>query len=215
MVIMDERSLAPLIPNSDGSIPGVMSVEGLDRQFLSEVWSNGSQAALDAALVQTTDHVDQTGTANVHTAGLRPDFIAYQRALPYLRLAGAAMLLVGLASLWVSGARRRANLAIDVAMAGAMGVRRRATTAALVLESVFLGLVTIVIATAVASVVVAFMAPRLDPAPSFAPGNTGGLSWTALGATTALVIAVSVLGNLLELRAARRLPVAEVLRGAD
>ena len=215
MVIIDERSLAPLIPNADGSIPGAMTVDGLDRVFLSEVWSNGSQAALDAAIAQTTDQIDQTGTANVSTANLRPDFVAYHRSLPYLRLAGAAMLLVALASLWVHGARRRANLAIDVAMAAAMGVRRRATTAALVFESVLVGVVTIVIATGVAAVVVAFMAPRLDPAPSFAPANTGGLSWAAVGATAALVVGVSILGNLVELRAARRLPVAEVLRGAD
>jgi len=49
----------------------------------------------------------------------------------------------------------------------------------------------------------------------FAPANTGGLSWAAVGATAALVVGVSILGNLVELRAARRLPVAEVLRGAD
>jgi len=215
MVIIDERTLAPLIPNVDGSIPGATGVGGIDRVFLSEVWSSGSQQALDDALVETTDHIDQTGTTNVSTESRRPDFIAFHRSLPYLRLAGAAMLLVALASLWVHGSRRRTALAIDVAMARAMGVRRRVITAALVLESVLVGLLTIAIATAISSVVVAFMAPRLDPAPSFAPANSGGLSWPAVGATAALVVAVSILGNLLELRTARRLPVAEVLRGTD
>ena len=130
-------------------------------------------------------------------------------------LAVANELLVALASMWVQGARRRSALAIDVAMSRTMGVRRSATTAALVLESVLVGLLTMVIATATASGVVAFMAPRLDPSPSFAPGNTGGMSWPAVAVTTVLVVAVSVIGNLFELSAARRMPVAEVLRGAD
>jgi len=44
----------------------------------------------------------------------------------------------------------------------------------------------------------------------------GGLLRRLLGRLpAALVVGVSILGNLVELRAARRLPVAEVLRGAD
>jgi len=215
MVIMDERTLAPLIPDATGAKPGPMTVDGLDRVFLSEVWSSGSQAQLDAALAQTTQHADQTDTTNVAIQSRRADFVAFGLSLPYLRLAGGAMLLVALASLWVHGNRRRANLAIDIAMTRAMGVRRAATTAALVFEAVLVGIASVIVAVAIAAPLVGFMTHRLDPAPSFAPRNSGGLSWPAVAAAAALVVVVSIASALMELHAVRRLPVAEVLRGGD
>ena len=212
MAIVAQDVIAPLIPDDDGSVPGPSNTVGLDRMFRTYVWSDSSQAELSAALGLRARDVEST---NVTTEERQPAFVAFRLSLPYLRLVGIALLVVSLASIVVLGARRRVDLALELAMTDKMGMPRRTTTIAVVGGSVLLGVLGSAIGVALARPLVAFMTHRLDPGPAFAPTFSGTLSWTAVGVAILAVGGVSFVSALMEVRGARRARVAEVLRDAE
>ena len=152
---------------------------------------------------------------NVPQAERLPSFVSFTLSLPYLRLVGTALLFVSLASIVVLGARRRTDLALELAMTDKMGMKRRTMTSAVAGGAALLGVIATLIGIVLARLLVAFMIHRLDPSPSFAPSFNGSLSPTATMVAVVGVIVVSLLAAWLELHGARRARVAEVLRGAE
>jgi hypothetical protein len=131
---------------------------------------------------------------NVPTAERLPSFVAFRLSLPYLRLVGAALLLVSLASIIVLGARRRTDLALELALTDKMGMRRRTMATAVAGGAAMLGVIASLIGIVLARLLVGFMINRLDPSPSFAPSFSGSLSATATLVAVVGVIVVSLLG---------------------
>ena len=123
LAIVEARSLAPLLPDASGSLPKKVDAAQLDRIFRTYVWSDGNQTDLEAAPRTRAAHVGSTQRA-ARPSGL-PSFVAFSLSLPYLRLVGTALLFVSLASIVVLGARRRTDLALELALTDKMGMRRR------------------------------------------------------------------------------------------
>ena len=193
-------------------LPGPSNTVGLDRLFRTYVWANSSQAELSAAVGAAAVERE---SPNVSTEERQPAFVAFRLSLPYLELVGAALLAVSLASIVVLGARRRSDLALELAMTDKMGMPRRTTTLAVAGGAVLLGVLGCLIGVLLALPLVAFMTHRLDPGPAFAPTFNGSLSWTAVAVAVAAVGCVSLVSALFEIRGARRARVAEVLRDAE
>ncbi len=212
MVLVDARALAPLLPNRDGSLPGPSDTSELDHLFRTYVWSNGEQADLSAAIGPAALDAD---SPNIPTAERLPAFVAFTLSLPYLRLVGIALLIVALASIVVLGARRRGELAIELAMTDKMGLPRRTIVAAVAGAAVLLGVLGSLIGIAIARLLVAFMTHRLDPGPAFVPHFAGTVSWSAGIVALGAVVLVSVIAAWMEIGGARRARVSEVLRGSD
>jgi ABC-type lipoprotein release transport system permease subunit len=212
IVIADARELARALPDANGKISPTADPDQLDRQFRTYVWSNGNQSDLSAALASVALDTD---SPNVATAERTPSFVAFGLSLPYLRLVGITLLVVSLAAIVVLGARRRADLVIELAMTDKMGMSRRTIGLAVAGGGVLIGLVSSMIGVAIARVLVAFMIHRLDPSPSFAPRFSGGLSWSAVAVAALAIAVVSLAAALLEITSARRAAIAEVLRGAE
>jgi hypothetical protein len=215
MTIIDARSLAPVLPDEDGILPGPRDTTGLDNLFRTQVWSSGDQSDLVAALERPGIDVDLSNLTNVPIEDHRPEFVAFRLSLPYLQTIGLGVLVVALAALWIRGARRRSELAVELAMTEQMGVPVRATVTALVLEALLLGACAVGIGVGIAAALVAFMIGRLDPAPEFAPTFVGQISWPLVAVTAVAIAFVAVMSALAEARAARRMRIVEVLRGAD
>jgi hypothetical protein len=212
IAIVSQHAIAPLIPTREGALPGPSNTVGLDRLFRTYVWSNSSQAELSAAVGAAALERE---SPNVSTEERQPAFVAFRLSLPYLELVGAALLAVSLASIVVLGARRRSDLALELAMTDKMGMPRRTTTLAVAGGAVLLGALGCLIGVLLALPLVAFMTHRLDPGPAFAPTFNGSLSWTAVAVAVAAVGGVSLVSALFEIRGARRARVAEVLRDAE
>ena len=212
IAIVSQHAIAPLIPTREGAVPGPSNTVGLDRLFRTYVWSNSSQAELSAAVGAAALDSEPP---NVWSEERQPAFVAFRLSLPYLELVGAALLAVSLASIVVLGARRRSDLALELAMTDKMGMPRRTTTLAVAGGAVLLGALGCLIGVLLALPLVAFMTHRLDPGPAFAPTFNGSLSWTAVAVAVATVGGVSLVGALFEIRGARRARVAEVLRDAE
>ncbi len=212
MVLVDARALAPQLPGRDGSLPGPADTTRLDQWFRTYVWSNGEQADLSAAIGSAALDVE---SPNVATAQRFPAFVAFTLSLPYLRLVGIALLIVALASIVVLGARRRGELAIELAMTDRMGLPRRTVVAAVAGAAVLLGVLGSLIGTAIARLLVAFMTHRLDPGPAFVPHFDGTLSWGAVIVAFGAVVTISLVAAWMEIGGARRARVSEVLRASD
>ncbi len=202
-------AVMPVDPNID---PPLTVAGEMDRRFRTYVWA--AEPAVDVVSRLGPIALDDQ-TIDTVTAARTPEFVAFGMSLPYLRIVGIGLLLVALVSIVVLGARRRADLALEIAMTDRMGIARRTTTVAVAGGAVLLGLIGSVIGIVIARQLVLFMIERLDPGPSFAPGFSGGLSWSAVGASVAAVVVVSMVGALLEVRGARRARVVEVLRAAE
>ena len=78
-----------------------------------------------------------------------------------------------------------------------------------------LGVVGWAVGTLLGVFVATFMIDRLDPAPELTPTFSAGVSTPGVVLALVAVVAVAGLGALLDVRSARRIPVAEVLRGAE
>jgi hypothetical protein len=212
MVLVDARALAPMLPTKDGSLPGPSNTVALDHLFRTYVWSNGEQADLSAAIGSAALDAD---SPNVATAQRLPAFVAFALSLPYLRLVGIALLIVALASIVVLGARRRGELALELAMTDKMGLPRRTIAAAVAGAAVLLGVLGSLIGIAIARLLVAFMTHRLDPGPAFVPHFAGAVSWSAVIVAFGAVVLISLVAAWMEIGGARRARVSEVLRGSD
>ncbi|MGZ4761344.1 MAG: hypothetical protein ACXV7I_02850 [Ilumatobacteraceae bacterium] len=212
MVLVDARALAPLLPAKDGSLPGPANTVRLDQLFRTYVWSNGKQADLSAAMGSAVLDAD---SPNVATAQRLPAFVAFTLSLPYLRLVGIALLIVAFASIVVLGARRRAELAIELAMTDKMGLPRRTIVAAVAGAAVLLGVLGSLIGIAIARLLVAFMTHRLDPGPAFVPHFAGTVSWSAVIVALGAVALILLVAAWMEVGGARRARVSEVLRASD
>ena len=199
----------PVDPNLD---PPLTAAVTLDKRYRTFVWADEPAAAVAARLGPV---VLDTETIDTVTARRTPSFVAFEMSLPYLRLVGAGLLAVALVSIVVLGARRRSDLAMEIAMTDRMGIRRGTTAAAVAGGAVLLGLIGSAIGIGMAHLLVRFMIERLDPGPSFAPGFSGGLSGRAVVVATGAVVIVSLIGALVEVRSARRARVVEVLRAAE
>jgi ABC-type lipoprotein release transport system permease subunit len=154
-------------------------------------------------------------TIDTVTARRTPAFVAFELSLPYLQIVGMGLLAVALISIVVLGARRRTDLAVEIAMTDRMGIPGSTVTMALAGGAMLLGLIGSIIGIVIARQLVAFMLHRLDPGPSFRPSFDGGLSWSAAVLAVGVVTTVSMLGALFEVRSARRAHVVEVLRAVD
>jgi hypothetical protein len=212
VVIVAARALAPMLPDASGAAPKIVDAAQLDRSFRTYVWSDSTQPDLDAALGPA---LRESKARNVATAERLPSFVAFNLSLPYLRLVGTALLLVSLASIVVLGARRRTDLALELALTDKMGMRRRTMASAVAGGAVVLGVIAALIGIVMARLLVGFMIHRLDPSPEVAPSFTGSLSPTATFVAIAGVVVVSLAGAGLEMHGARRARIAEVLRGAE
>ena len=212
MAIVLADVLAPLVPGIDGKLPGPSTAAALDRIMRTYVWSSEPQSSLNAAY--ETIALDDT-TPNVPSASRTPSFVAYSLSLPYVRVVGVGLLVVALVSITVLGARRRAEMALELAMTDRMGMRRSTVGAALVSASVAVGLLGSLIGLLIARSLVAYMTARLDPGPSFAPPFEGRLDMAAVAIAVGSVLAASVLGTVFEVVGARRVPVVEVLRATQ
>jgi hypothetical protein len=209
---MAQDAIAPKIPDEEGSYPGPSNTVGLDRMFRTYVWADSTQAELSAAIGPAALEAE---SPNVSTEERLPAFVAFVLALPYLRLVGIALLVVSLASIVVLGARRRTNLALELAMTDKMGMRRRTTTVAIVGGAVLIGVLASGIGIVLARPLVGFMTQRLDPGLAFAPTFSGPVSWAAAVVAVIAVAGVSLVSAALEVRGARRARVSEVLRDAE
>ena len=212
MVLVDARALAPQLPAKDGSRPGPANTARLDQLFRTYVWSNGKQADLSAAIGSAALDAD---SPNVATAQRLPAFVAFTLSLPYLRLVGIALLIVALASIVVLGARRRGELAIELAMTDKMGLPRRTIVAAVAGAAVLLDVLGSLIGIVIARLLVAFMTHRLDPGPAFVPHFAGTVSWSAVIVALGAVVLISLVAAWMEIGGARRARVSEVLRASD
>jgi hypothetical protein len=212
VVIVAARALAPMLPEVSGSVPTKVDAARLDRRFRTYVWSDGNQPDLEAALGPA---LRESNVPNVATAERLPSFVAFNLSLPYLRLVGTALLFVSFASIVVLGARRRTDLALEVALTDKMGMQRRTMASAVAGAAVLLGIIASLIGMVLAGLLVGFMIHRLDPSPGLPPSFSGSLSPMAMFVAIAGVVAVSLAGALFELYVARRTPIAEVLRGAE
>ena len=212
MTLVDARALAPLLGGGDGTFPGPVDTVELDHLFRTYVWSNGEQTDLNAAIGSAALDAE---SPNVSTARHLPAFIAFTLSLPYLRLVGIALLIVALASIVVLGARRRTELAIELAMTDKMGMPRRTIAVAVAGSAVMLGAFGSLIGVVLARLLVAFMTHRLDPGPAFVPHFTGGLAWSAVSIGAGAVVLISLVTAWLEISGARRARVSEVLRDSD
>jgi putative ABC transport system permease protein len=214
MMIVSAPALARLVPTEDGTLPGPRDTTGLDRVFPRYVWADMPQAELrqrlDAAVIATDEQ-----PPNLASAAREPTFVAFGQSLPYVRLVGLAMLIVSVIAVIVLGQRRRAELAVELAIGRQVGLRRRVSTWAAVLAALALAVVGWLIGTLVAAGLTRFMLARLDPASSLPPGFQGSLGITTMAGALAIVAFVSVLGVAAELAGARRRPVSEVMRGAE
>jgi hypothetical protein len=212
MVLVDARALAPLLPTKDGTLPGPANTIRLDQLFRTYVWSDGDQADLNAALGSAA--LD-AASPDVATEQRLPAFVAFTLSLPYLRLVGIALLIVALASIVVLGARRRGELAIELAMTDKMGLPRRTIVAAVAGAAVLLGVLGSLIGIAIARLLVAFMTHRLDPGPDLVPHFAGSLSWSAVILALGAVVLLSLAAAWMEIGGARRARVSEALRASD
>jgi ABC-type lipoprotein release transport system permease subunit len=180
--------------------------------FRTYLWSNCEQADLTSAIGSAALDAD---SPNVATAQRLPAFVAFTLSLPYLRLVGIALLIVALASIVVLGARRRGELAIELAMTDKMGLPRRTIVAAVAGAAVLLGVLGSLIGIAIARLLVAFMTHRLDPGPAFVPHFSGTVSWSAVIVALGAVVLISLVAAWMEIGGARRARVSEVLRASD
>jgi hypothetical protein len=182
VVIVAARALAPMLPEVSGSVPTKVDAARLDRSFRTYVWSDGNQPDLEAALGPA---LRESNVPNVATAERLPSFVAFNLSLPYLRLVGTALLFVSFASIVVLGARRRTDLALEVALTDKMGMRRRTMASAVAGAAVLLGIIASLIGMVLAGLLVGFMIHRLDPTPGLpfvlriavADGHVRGHRW--------------------------------------
>jgi putative ABC transport system permease protein len=212
LVMVAERAIAMVLLDRTGHFPERVDAQQLDRIFRTYVWSNDTQADLEASLGSA---VIDDKSPNVSIAERLPSFVAFSLSLPYLRLVGTALLLVSLGSIVVLGARRRNDLALEMALTDKMGMRRRTMATAVASGAVLLGVLASLVGIGLARLLVGFMIHRLDPSPSFAPSFSGSLSPSATFVAIGGVVVVSLVAAWLELRGARRARVSEVLRGAE
>jgi hypothetical protein len=201
--------LLPVDPKVD---PPLTPAGTLDRRFSPYVFADAPASSVAPAFRQVLLDDD---TLNTTTTSRTPAFVAFEMSLPYLRIVGMGLLVVALVSIVVLGARRRADLAIEIAMTDRMGIGRATTAVAVAGGALLMGLIGSVVGIALAWQLVSFMLHRLDPGPSFAPAFSGGLSWPAAAVAIGVVTVVSVLGALVEVSGARRARVVEVLRAAE
>jgi hypothetical protein len=212
MMLVSANRIAAVLPVDPKLDPPLTAAGALDRRFRTYVWADAPAAEMAPRLGPSV--LDDI-TMDTVTAERTPAFVAFGMSLPYLRVVGIGLLMVALVSIVVLGARRRADLAMEIAMTDRMGIARRTTTVAVAGGAVLLGLISSLIGIVIARQLEVFMIHRLDPGPSFAPPFDGGLSPSAVLAAVGAVVLVSVVGALLEVRGARRARVAEVLRAAE
>jgi len=184
----------------------------LDRVFQTFVWSSGTQAELDARWAESSL---ETTEPNVPNARRQPEFVAYALFLPYLRFVGTGLLVASTVALVVLGARRRDDLALELAMTRRMAMPLRITVISVVGGSVATALVGAGTGVLLARQLAAFMTPRLDPGPSFAPPLVDHLASSAVLVAATLVLVATVVSTAAELAGARRERVSEVLRAAE
>ena len=214
MMLISAPALAARIPNADGTLPGASDVSELDAQFHSFVWSRLDQSEL-SRLVDPAAIVPDRPTRNLTSASRLPTFVAFDLALPYLDAVGIAIFTVALLGVVVLGGRRRDAVAVEAAIAERMGLPPRTTRLASVGGAMLLGVVGWAVGTLLGVFVATFMIDRLDPAPELTPTFSAGVSTPGIVLALVAVVAVAGLGALLDVRSARRIPVAEVLRGAE
>ena len=212
IMLVSANRMADVLPVDPNVDPPLTPAQTMDQRFRTYFWADEPAAGVLPLLGR---NALPDATPDTVTAARTPEFVAFGMSLPYLRIVGFGLLGVALVSIVVLGARRRSDLALEIAMTDRMGLRRGTTALAVAGGAVLLGLIGSVIGIVIADRLVAFMLPRLDPGPSFAPGVAGGLTWRAVGAAVGTVVVVSVLGALLEVRGARRARVVEVLRAAE
>jgi hypothetical protein len=212
MMLISAPRFAAALPVNPEIVPPLTVAGALERRFDVFVWADAPAADVVASLGRVA--VDDI-TMDTVTAQRTPAFVAFGMSLPYLRTVGFALLVVALVSIVVLGARRRDDLALEIAMTDRMGIARRTITIAVAGGAVLLGLIGSLIGIVIARQLEIFMIRRLDPGPSFVPGFDGGLSPSAVAVAVGAVVVVSLAGALVEVHGARRARVVEVLRGIE
>jgi len=212
MMLASAPRFASVLPLDPKIKPPLTAAATLDRRFLPFVFAEAPASAVTPRFRSVLLDDDPINTV---IARRTPEFVAFDMSLPYLRIIGIGLLSVAMLSIVVLGARRRSDLAMEIAMTDRMGIPRRTITRAVVGGALFLGSIGSIIGIVIARELVAFMLRRLDPSPSLAPSFVGGLDWIAVSRAAALVMVVSTAGALLEVRGARRARVVEVLRAAE
>ena len=214
VMVVAARALAPqLDPVPAPTPPDVDNGPNrLDRMMRTYVWSRGSQHDLESFLGPRALPSD---VPNVGIAARLPSFVAFDLAMPYLTLVGTALLAVSCAAIVILNARRRQDLALEVALTDKMGLPARTAAGAIIGGGVLVGLVSSLLGVGLAALLVRVMVPRLDPETRLPPYFAGTVSVGIALAAVAAVVAVSALSASWELRQAHRARVAEVLRGAE
>jgi hypothetical protein len=213
LMIVAAEPLAPLLGDEEGIVPGPATSEGLERGFTTFVWSRLDAAAL-TSLVPTDLEFD-ANLMNVPTAEREPPFVAFSLSLPYLRLVGIGLLALGVVATLVLGSRRSESLAVDLSITRQMGISGRTMLASGVASAVSVTSLASLFGVATAVALTDFMTGRLDPAAEFPPAFGGSVEWRSVALSVCLVVTAAAAGALVEHRAARARPTAEVLRGAE
>jgi hypothetical protein len=214
MMLISAPALASSVPTADGTVPGASDVSALDAGFHSFVWSRLDQSEL-LSRIDPAAIVTDRPSSNLVSASRLPSFVAFNLALPYLEAVGITIFMVALLGVVVLGGRRRDEVAVELAMADRMALPRRTMRWASVGGAALLGVAGWAVGTLLGVVVATIMIDRLDPAPQLTPGLATGVSTASIVLALVAVVAVAALGALLEVRNARRVPVAEVLRAAE
>lgn len=214
MMLVSAPALAASIPTADGALPGTDDVSALDAGFHSFVWSRLDQSELLRRIDPAAILTDRP-SSNLVSASRLPAFVAFGLAMPYLEAVGIAIFVVALLGVAVLGGRRRDELAVELAITERMGLPPRTMRWASVGGAMLLGVAGWAIGTLLAVLVAAIMIDRLDPAPQLVPTFDAGVSTLGIVLALVAVVAVAGLGALLDIRNARRIPVAEVLRAAE
>jgi hypothetical protein len=212
MMIASAPRFASVLPVDKNIKPPLTAAGTLDRRFQPFVFADAPASAVTPAFRAVLLDDDPINTV---VARRTPEFVAFGMSLPYLRVVGYGLLGVAMISIVVLGARRRSDLAMEIAMTDRMGIARGTITRAVVSGALLLGSIGSIIGILIARELVAFMLHRLDPSPSLAPSFVGGLSWPAVVGAVGAVMVVSTAGALVEVRGARRARVVEVLRAVE
>ncbi len=196
---IDPTALAMVVVPSDAFFahlgaqdPRYRPRPGHDNQsaFQTQVWSTGT-ASLDAALAEHGVTASEVRTEAA--VRQRPDFVAALRSLGYLLALGAATAGLAVVGLGLFADRSAARARVDDLMLARVGMGRRRTRGAHLVE-----LTGIVATAALAAVLGVWMLARLgalglDPQASVAPAlrlriGAGGLSTLLLAALACVVV---------------------------
>jgi hypothetical protein len=214
MMVLSAAALTPSLPTEDGAIPGPVDTTGLDRIFRAYVLSQAPQAELERMLGPRLV-LTETDPPNLPDAARIPEFVAYDHAMPYLRVVGLGMLVVAALGVVVMRGRRSTQLALEVNLSRRMGIGRRTAGTAHVGAAVIVSALAVVIGALLGVTVNAFMFSRLDPAPTFDPRFTAAVPFGVIAVSLVVIITATAAIAWRELRIAESSDMPEVLRAAE